>query len=151
MHNSKFSVKFFYITLVLQFVHFMVLKMISIFIVYRLLTRKLSVTAQLLLFDHHYLRHIGNMESIIFLPNRCVFYLIFANWACVNDPKLVFTCFNVNFFHQISTNMPKNATELVKLLKTYKICFFVKMDGFFKKNFNSIKVVQGSKFGLACV
>ena len=40
------------------------------------------------------LRHIENMESQIFFSNRCVFYPMFANWACVNEPTSV-VC---NFF-----------------------------------------------------
>ena len=47
------------------------------------------------------------------------FYPMFANRARVNEPTLVVNM--SEFFHQIVANLPYNATEIIKSLKTIKI------------------------------
>ena len=58
-----------------------------------------------------------------------------------------------NFFHQILSNLPYNATEIVRFLKTFKTSvFFETIDGFFgKKNSNFCKITKGDKFAVECI
>ena len=57
------------------------------------------------------------------------FFPMFANWARVNEPISVVHVSECHFSHQIVANLPKNATKLVTFLKTVKICFFFKKNG----------------------
>ena len=50
------------------------------------------------------------------------------------------------FYHQIIRNLPKNATEIVRFLKTFKIWGF-----FGKKTLQFFKIVKGGKFAVECV
>ena len=52
--------------------------------------------------------------------------------------------------HRILANLPWNATEIVKCLKTFKIWgFFEKLDGLFsKKNLKFFEIAKGGKFAV---
>ena len=73
--------------------------------------------------------------SEIFLSNGCVFYPMFANCVHANIGSL-FTSERENSFHQYVANLPYNATEIVRFLKTFKIWVFLKkINGFSEKKF----------------
>ena len=56
-----------------------------------------------------------------------------------------------NFHQQIISNLPYNATEIVRFLKTFKIRgFFDKIDGFFQKK-TQYFIADGGKFTVECV
>ena len=68
--------------------------------------------------------------SKIFLSNRCVFYPIFVNWA---RAKTIWFALNMNFIHQIVTNLPQIAPGKVTTSKRSKFEVFLEKQFFFEK------------------
>ena len=70
-----------------------------------------------------------------------------GNW--VHDVRSRFWTWNF-FFHQCVANLPQNATEIERFLKTFKFwVFFQKIDGFFEKKLeNFFKIEKGGKFAV---
>ena len=83
------------------------------------------------------------------------FFNVFAYWECPMCEK--FWCsmaLTVKIFHhQIISNLPWKATEMVRFLKTYEIwVFWNEKDGFFeKKTWIFFKVGKSGKFALKYV
>ena len=95
-------------------------------------------------------RRIENMESKIFLSNRCIFLpdvcqLSSRNWTNIGCSRVC------QFF---SSNCSKFVVERdwnSKISQNVQnLGFFKKMDGFFEKILNFLKIAKGSKFAVEC-
>ena len=61
-------------------------------------------------------------------------------------------CSVVEFFnHQVIANLPWNAIEILRVLKTYEIWVFLKKYVFRKKTSFFFNIVKGGKFAVECV